>query len=969
MFVPLRVHSAFSRGRGGAALDELAREFSRRGLPAGALTDIENIYGWPQWKRAAAGAGFAPLFGCEIPVGGETLLFLVRTGEGYGNLMEILNRRRIREGDGIEGLTMIWIPASKENGLGDPAGPKGGGESGGGKNGPPAERLDIEALLSSLADGPSAADLYIGLDFLNAGRARTAAEAFGLPLVWAGPLKYVRAPERLVLLHALEKKIPFPPAWENLRRTVRLFGPEQEALARKKFGAEIDPLFFRTRDVAEKCRYDFRDIVPPLPADLFPVTLRDEVRRRLRTTSGLTWAERERALRELDVVERSGFGPYFLIVHDIVEFARKNGILHNLKGSGASSFLTWLLGISHINPVAFDLYFERFLNSGRSDPPDIDLDFDSRHRDRVLAYVLERYGRGRTGAAFVCCLKSYGARSALYETGRAFGLPPEEARTLSKKAPYYETPEFMKNKSAPAGYLDIWKAAAELSCIHHEISLHVGGIIFTPSPVDRYLPLETSAKGLLMSHYDRDAVEDLKLIKLDLLSIRGLAAISETKTRLGLGTLPPGDPAAYALLKKAATIGCFQVESPAMMNLLRRMNPADINDLTQALALIRPGPTECGVKENVLRARESRGTYRDPFLDRILPETGGLLLYEEQVMQIAERAAGMPPGEGDLLRRSLKRRNGSAPNPHKDKFFKEARTRGYTAAEVDKLWQMMETFSSYAFNKAHSASYAFMAYQAVYLKAHHTGPYLAAVLNAGGGYYMTAAYIEEAKRLGIAVLGPDVNKSGLAFMVEGEAIRVGFGSIKSLAEKTAERIVDERAAGGTFVSLADFLARVPAGRAELFLLVKAGVFDSIEARRTRQVLRYVQGIEGVEPPGDIEPREKAKLLVESLGFSPGTDSLALYEGKRPDLRIRDLRKKAGEKVELVVRVVDARGKKVRDGIKYFFLFEDETGTLEGVGDRMCLTMGEPPVCCLRGEPRADGRGGVKIQDCAFVRAF
>jgi len=338
-------------------------------------------------------------------------------------------------------------------------------------------------------------------------------------------------------------------------------------------------------------------------------------------------------------------------------------------------------------------------------------------------------------------------------------------------------------------------------------------------------------------------------------------------------------------------------------------------------------------------------------------------------MQIAERAGGMPPGEGDLLRRSLKRRNGSAPNPHKDKFFKEARARGYTAAEVDKLWQMMETFSSYAFNKAHSASYAFMAYQAVYLKAHHPAPYLAAVLNAGGGYYMTAAYIEEAKRLGIAVLGPDVNKSGLAFTVEGEAIRVGFGSIKSLAEKTAERIVDERAAGGAFVSLADFLARVPAGRAELFLLVKAGVFDSIEARRTRQVLRYVQGIEGVEPPGDIEPREKAKLLVESLGFSPGTDSLSLYEGKRPDLRIRDLRKKAGEKVELVVRVVDARGKKVRDGIKYFFLFEDETGTLEGVGDRMCLTMGEPPVCCLRGEPRADGRGGVKIQDCAFVRAF
>ena len=969
VYIPLRVHSSFSRGRGGAAIDELAREFARNRLPAGALTDIENLYGWPQWKRAAAGAGFSPLFGCEIEVGGETFLFLVRARNGYGNLMEILNRRRIREGDGIEGLTAIWIPSPREGGRPERKDENGGGNGAEEKAGPPREPLNIDALFSSLASGPSAADLYVGVDFLNPARARAEAEGHGLPLVWAGPLKYVRAPERLVLLHALEKKSPFPPAWEKLRRTVRFFGPEQEALARKKFGVEIDEAFRRTREVAEKCRYDFADIVPPLPSDLFPVTLRDEVMARLQRAGDLTWAERERALREMEVVEKAGFGPYFLIVHDIVEFARRNSILHNLKGSGASSFLTWLLGISHVNPVVFDLYFERFLNRGRPDPPDIDLDFDSRHRNRVLVYVLERYGRGKTGAAFVCALKSYGARSALYETARAFGMPPEEARALSKKAPYYETPDYMKKTAAPAGYLDIWKAAAELACVHHEISLHVGGVIFTPSPVDRYLPLETSAKGLLMSHYDRDAVEDLKLIKLDLLSIRGLAAISETKARLGLGALPPDDPAAYGLLKQAGTIGCFQVESPAMMNLLRRMRPGDIHDLTQALALIRPGPTECGMKENVLRARESRGTYRDPFLDRILPETGGLLLYEEQVMQIAERAAGMPPEEGDLLRRSLKHRNGAPANPLKEKFFREARGRGYTAAEVEKLWEMMEKFSSYAFNKAHSASYAFMAYQAVYLKAHHPVPYFAAVLNAGGGYYMPAEYVEEAKRLGIPVLGPDVNRSEGGFTAEGEAIRVGFGSIKNLSQRTVEKILEERTAAGIFATLEDFLARVPASRSELFLLVKAGVFDSIEARRTRQVLRYVQGIEGIEPPADIEPREKARLLLESLGFSPGSDSLALYEGKRPDLRIRDLRKRAGETIELVVRVVDARGKKVREGLKYFYLFEDETGILEGVGDRMCLTSGEPPVCCLRGEPRADGRGGIKIHACEFLRAF
>jgi DNA polymerase-3 subunit alpha/error-prone DNA polymerase len=405
-----------------------------------------------------------------------------------------------------------------------------------------------------------------------------------------------------------------------------------------------------------------------------------------------------------------------------------------------------------------------------------------------------------------------------------------------------------------------------------------------------------------------------------------------------------------------------------MMNLLRRMKPVDLRDLIVALALIRPGPTESGMKEALLRGREGRGTLRDPFLERVLPETGGLLLYEEQVMQLAERVAGLPAEEGDLLRRMLKRK-GEALIPLRARFAQRARERGYTGAEIDKLWQVMEKFSAYSFNKAHSASYAAMAYQAVYLKAHHPVPYMAAVLNAGGGYYAPPEYIEEAKRMGIRILGPDAKKSGHGFEVEGPAIRVGFTAIKGLPLRTADKIVEERRAGGDFTSLEDFLARVPLSKAELFTLVKAGVFDSLEARRTRQVLRYVQGIDGVEPTSDLDAREKAKMVLESLGFSPEADPLELYEGKRPDLRIRDLRRHAGRPVDLVVRVVDARGKAVRGGLKYFYLFEDETGTLEGVGDRKCQAMGDPPICCLRGDVRLDGTGTLKIFDCAFLKSF
>jgi DNA-directed DNA polymerase III PolC len=934
MFVPLRVHSVYSKGRSGLTLHDLSSWVVQKKLPAAALTDIANIFGWAKWKRMALSSGFSPLFGCEVEVAGRQFLFLVKTREGYWNLMETLNRKEIRE---IEGLVVILLPQPKE---GDPLE----------KNGP------LEGLLGR-------EDLYVGADFFNLPKAREWAERHNLPLVWANPLKFVKNPEKLILLHAIQKKIPFPPEWDKWKDRVRFFGPNQESLALKKFGPEARPLFERTFEVAGKCAFPFADIVPPLPGDLFSTPLREVVMGKLRRMKNLTWRERQRVQMELGVVEQSGFAPYFLVVYDVVQFARRSGILHNLKGSGASSYLAYLLGISHISPITFDLYFARFLNSGRPDPPDFDLDFDSRRRDEVLTYVLEKYGKDRTGAAFVCSVKNFRARSALYETARAFGLPPEESRSLSKKAPYFAEPDYLKKERPLPEYREIWHAASDMTSVYCEKSLHVGGVILTPAPVERYLPLEESAKGYVMAQYDRDAVEDLKLIKLDLLSVRGLAAISETKKQIDIKNIPAGDARTYGVLQKARTIGCFQVESPAMMNLLRRMRPGNVYELTQALALIRPGPTESGMKENLLRQREGRPVRHDSFLAKILPETGGLLLYEEQVMQVAERMAGMAPEEGDLLRRSLKR--GKENGALKKRFFCEAGERGYTKSEIEKLWKVMEAFSSYSFNKAHSASYAHMAYQAVYLKVHHPVVYLTSVLNAGGGYYHLVEYVEEAKRNGIRILGPDVNRSLYQFGVEGEAIRVGFLSIKGLATKTADKIIDEREYE-PYLSIENFLARVPLTKTELFTLIKAGVFDSLEPKRSKQILGYFQGIEDVEEISDLSRKQKQRMVVESLGFFPEGDSLSLVVGQRPPLRIKDLKDHAGQVVELLVRVVDARRKRVSSGEKYFYLFEDETGLLEGVGERRCVTMGTPPACYLRGEVRSDGNGRPKIFDCSFA---
>ena len=984
MFVPLRVHSVFSRGRGAATPVEAAVWAGENNLPAAALSDIGSLHGWAKWKRATEAAGVKPLFGTELPLagsrvpkdpeasgsvpgrqgrttengpeerganGGGRLLLIVGSRPGYANLVEALNRGRLGSG---EGLIVIVIPEPASRG----SVPQSVSEAA-------ADRL---AELRDLCTGNG---LYIGADFSNFETAAETARSAGLPLVWANPLKYVRDPDRLVLLHALEKKIPFPPEKTKLGGRIRLFGPGQETIVVRRFGDAARKALARTVEIAGGCVFAFEDIVPPLPAEAFPAAFREVVMARLRASRGLSWRERQRALGELEAVENSGFGPYFLVVDDIVAFARRRGILHNLRGSGASSFLAFLLGISRVNPLEFDLYFERFLNPGRNDPPDIDIDFDSRRRDEVLAYVLEKYGDGdKTGAAFVCSLKNYGARSALYETARAFGIPPAEARAMAKKVPAFADPAFLLRDRPAPGCLEIWKAAAGLDGVHAEISLHVGGVILTPAPADRHLPLDVSAKGLRMSHFDRDAVEDLRLIKLDLLSVRGLAAVSATAAALKLRSIPPGDSETFRLLREARTIGCFQVESPAMMNLLRRLKPKDVHELTAALALIRPGPTECGMKEALLRSREGRAAARDPFLEKLLPETDGLLIYEEQVMQIAERAAGMPPGEGDLLRRELKKkgRNGQPPTL-REAFFRGARARGYAADDVERLWRTMEKFSSYAFNKAHSASYAAMAYRAVYLKAHHPVVYLASVLAAGGGYYGVEEYVAEARRCGIPVLPPDINRSGAGFEVEDGAVRVGLGSIKGLGEKAVSAVLEERR-NGEFTSIEDFLVRVKPGKGELLALIKAGVFDGLEPRRTRQVLRYYRGIGEMDGAGDISPGDKARMLVEALGFLPGGDILDLYEGRRPALRVRDLAGQRGRVVELVVRVVDGRAKETsRGGRKYFYLFEDETGLLEGVSESKCLSSGSPPVCCLRGEVFRDGTGAVKLRDCTFLPAF
>ncbi len=544
MFVPLRVHSTFSRGLGGATLEELAAWAAGRRTGAMALSDIGNVYGWAKWKRAAAAAGFAPVYGCEVEVEGRPYLFLVRSTPGYANLMEILNRRRIGEAGLLEGLITIFFrhpirpirgsgaklrgmtprPQSEDVRSDDVPNEWTNGEEGGGPDLPrPGRKAEVRGgggrRSASAPTGPSSAGpaSWPGETACrSSGPTRSSTSA--RPSGWSccAPSS-ARFPIR-----------PSGPGWADARPLrPRPGGPGPAQVRRRRRPKPSTPPGSVAGSVPSPSRVSCRRS----RRDIFPAGLREVVLALLHARRDLGWGERERALRELAVIEGSGFAPYFQIVHDVVDFARRNGILHNLKGSGASSYLGWLLGLSHVNPAAFDLYFERFLNAGRPDPPDIDLDFDSRFRDQVLAYVLRTYGAGRTGAAFVCSLKSYGARSALYETARAFGLPPDESRALSKQGALFRRARASAQDARPPAATSRSGAWPPSSTGVYSRGLaprrrrHPDARPGRPRPPARAV----SAKGLAMSHFDRDAVEDLKLIKLDLLSVRGLAAISEAK--------------------------------------------------------------------------------------------------------------------------------------------------------------------------------------------------------------------------------------------------------------------------------------------------------------------------------------------------------------------------------------------------------------------------------------------------------
>jgi DNA polymerase-3 subunit alpha/error-prone DNA polymerase len=655
-----------------------------------------------------------------------------------------------------------------------------------------------------------------------------------------------------------------------------------------------------------------------LPAPkVFPKDQGGPERLRALCEKGAAWRypdgpPRERLERELGLIGRLGFADYFLVVHDIVRHSRERGLPVAGRGSGASSVVAYVLGITNVCPVAFGLPFERFLHEGRADYPDIDVDFSWRVRDEVLAHVFRTW----KDAAMVSTHITFQERSAFREAAKAFGYSDEQVSAMQRR------------RVRPPDYGRIEAAAAALLGRPRHLSVHPGGVVLGP---DGVAPMELAEKGVVVTQFDKDTVEQAGLVKIDLLGNRALSTIRETVeiverttgTRIDVERLPVDEPTAR-LLREARTLGANQLESPAMRSLLRMMQPGDARGLMKALALIRPGAASLGMKETFIR--RVRGLEPTPPRG-LLPDTHEVMLYEDDAMVVASALTGRSLAEGDRFRRRVQKLRTDEERLAVSREFLDAAVRHGTPLETAKeLWIQMAKFNEFSFCRAHAASYGVLAWASAWLKAHHPVAHWVAALNNNQGLYDARVYLEEAKREGVRVLLPCVRRSGVEFTEESGAIRVGLGRISGIEAREIESILAAR----PFESLHDFLARTKVSKPTLRNLVLSGALDWTGLPRPQVLMAARAKGEKVPPIPDFPEEQKFAHELEILGLSARKHILSYLAGPR-DFDTRGLAGAVGRRVRLVGILATARiSVTARDEPMEFVTLEDEHGLFEAV---------------------------------------
>ncbi|AWW29442.1 DNA polymerase III subunit alpha [Echinicola strongylocentroti] len=657
----------------------------------------------------------------------------------------------------------------------------------------------------------------------------------------------------------------------------------------------------------------------------------------------------ERVKKELRIINELDFNAYFLIVLDVVRYAQHREFFYVGRGSGANSIVAYCLKITDVDPIKLDLYFERFLNPHRTSPPDFDMDFSWQDRDEVIDYIFKRYGRNHV--ALLGMFSTFQGRAIIRELGKVFGLPKPEIDQLVSRRKDAAPPEDRIQRA-------ILKYGALMQDFPNYQSIHPGGMLISERPIFRYTAMERPPKGFNTAQVDMFLAEKIGLFKLDILSQRGLAHI---KDAIGLIRDNRGeevdirqvekffrDPKVADQIRRADTIGCFYIESPAMRQLLTKLKCDDYLTLVAASSIIRPGVAQSGMMKQYIERFHNPGNipYLHPKMEGLLKETYGVMVYQEDVIKVAHHFAGLDMGEADILRRAMsgKYRSHNRFKLIEEKFFANCRALGHPEHISKEVWRQMESFGGYSFSKAHSASFAVESYQSLYLKTYYPLEFMVAVINNFGGFYGTQFYFHELKKAGGKVLPPCLNTGQYLTSIAGDQVTVGFVHVQNLERKTIDHLLAERERNGEYLGLVDFMNRIQVDAEQLNVLIRVGAlrFTGMDKKEllwhanfkhkrmekvpTSAVMFEEEALDFSLPRFPKKPLEDAYDEIELIGFTLG-DPFELADDDRTGVvYVHELPKLVGRQVCLLGHLVTTKPvRTVRGDYMAFGTFLDEKG--------------------------------------------
>jgi DNA polymerase-3 subunit alpha len=907
-FVHLHVHTAYSLLDGAIRLDDLVNRVQELEMPAVAITDHGNLFGVLDFYEKVKKAGIKPLLGCELYVAPRSrqdrkgkgdhhhLVVLAMNQEGYHNLVRLVTLAYL---EGFYYKPRVDKELLRELNAGLIA-------LSSCLHGEVAHHLVDDDLKGAEVAAREYAEIFPDRFYLEAqanglpeqAKVNAAllewAPRWGLPLVATNDCHYLnpedsRAHDVLLCIQT----------GKTVNTTGRMqFGTDQLYFKSPEEMAQAFPypeLLSRTREIADRC-----DVTLDLGTFRFPVfpeaagvsmeellnrKAREGLQKRLEAGPAPGRPEADywsRLEYELASLGKMGFPGYFLVVADIVNYARKKKIpVGPGRGSAAGSLVAYSLGITDLDPLAYGLIFERFLNPERLSPPDIDMDFCYERRGEILQYVAKTYGW--ENVAQITTFGSMKTRQVIRDVGRALEVPYAEVDKIAKLVPEQmkmtvvkaleQEPRLRELRDNNPTVQEILTVAQALEGLPRHASTHAAGLVIADRPLVEYLPLYKGSKGELVTQFDMKGVERVGLVKFDFLGLRTLTVIEQAvrfirqshDPSFDIHTIPLDDMPTFALLQAANTAGVFQLESDGMRDLMVRLKPSSFEDIIALVALYRPGPMESGMLDDFVRRKhgEAPVSYLLPELEPILRETYGIILYQEQVMQIAAAISGYSLAEADILRRAMGKKIPEVMAAQKERFLSGAVQQGIPEKKSQALFTLIEKFAGYGFNKSHSAAYAMVAYQTAYLKAHYPLEFLAALLNSEMNQTASLAkHIMQAREQGVMLLPPDINLSRRDFSVEDGRVRFGLAGLKNVGSGAIQEMLEARKAG-PFHNFSDFLERVNPSRVNrkvMEALIQAGAFDTVDKNRARLLAGLDVGLEWAQRAKALQAQKQMSMF-------------------------------------------------------------------------------------------------------------